>query len=91
MKDGINKPAAMGDIFRHLWLVKSVSSAVGVDIGEALAKGKLDAAEYSHMVTSCRGAGCSNSCALWLAQQKGQSSAPPEFCTHHQRLKQLMP
>jgi len=35
MKDGRAKPAPAGDIYRHIWLIKSVSEVAHVNLSEA--------------------------------------------------------
>ncbi len=91
MRDETNRPEPMGGIYRHMWLMKSLSATVGVDLGLAMADGRLSAVEFSRMLTGCRSAGCDKSCALWLVQQQGQVDEPPEFCVNSEILKQLKP
>lgn len=91
MKNCATQPAPTGDIYRHMWLLKSMSSAVGVDLGQAMAEGTLGLAEYSQMLTKCRFAGCDTACVLWQAQDQGQASTPPEFCVNTELLEQLKP
>ncbi len=91
MKDWTTQPVSTGGIYRHLWLLKTMSATVGVDLAQAMAEGALGAAEYSQMLTNCRSCGCDKACVLWQAQNQGQSSSPPELCSNKQRLEQLKP
>ncbi|MFW8594560.1 DUF6455 family protein [Cribrihabitans neustonicus] len=83
--------APLGSIFRHLWLLKAVADSAGVDLGAALKDGRLNGLDYARMVTSCRGAGCSNSCALWLSSGQGGNGAVPAFCPSAELLERLKP
>lgn len=89
MKDGSKTPLPSGDIYRHMWLMKSVSAAIGVDLGVARAEGRLNTFEYSRMLTNCRSADCDKSCALWVTQQQGIAKVAPEFCVNSEALKRL--
>ena len=87
MKDLAAQSAPAGDIYRHMWLLKTMLASVGVDLGQALADASLDVAAYSHMLTKCRFASCDHACVLW--QEQNQSNSPPEFCVNKEMLAQL--
>ena len=87
MKDSATQSAPSGDIYRHMWLLKTMLASVGVDLGQALADGSLNVAAYSQMLTKCRFAGCDNACVLW--QEQNQHSSPPEFCVNKEMLARL--
>lgn len=90
--DGTKRGGApLGSIFRHLWLLRAVAESAGIDLSAALHEGRLSGLEYARMVTSCRGAGCSNSCALWLSARQAGEGAVPEFCPSADLLERLKP
>ncbi|WP_291737706.1 DUF6455 family protein [Leisingera sp. F5] len=83
---------SLGNIFRHLWLLRAVAKAAGVDLDHAVKTGQLNGLDYARMVTACRGAGCSQSCALWISTRRGgDTPAVPEFCPAAAVFKRLMP
>ncbi|MFW8635255.1 DUF6455 family protein [Cribrihabitans pelagius] len=83
--------APLGSIFRHLWLLKAVAESAGVDLSAALKDRRLSGLEYARMVTSCRGAGCSNRCALWLSAGQGGKGTVPAFCPSAELIERLKP
>jgi len=91
MKDMAAAAEGLGNIFRHLWLLRAVAEAAGVDLDQEMRAGHLSGLDYARMVTSCRGAGCSKSCALWLSSRRDSTPAVPEFCPSAEVFKQLMP
>lgn len=92
MKDMAAEAEGLGNIFRHLWLLRAVAEAAGVDLDQAVKAGRLSGLDYARMVTSCRGAGCGKSCALWLpARRGGDTPAVPEFCASADAFRRLMP
>ncbi|KIC13374.1 DUF6455 family protein [Leisingera sp. ANG-Vp] len=91
MKDMAAEAEGLGNIFRHLWLLQAVAKAAGVDLTAELRSGRLSGLEHARMVTQCRGAGCSKSCALWnSARREGDAPAVPEFCPSAKVFKRLM-
>ncbi|QAX29006.1 DUF6455 family protein [Leisingera sp. NJS204] len=91
MRDMAAEAQSLGNIFRHLWLLRAVAGAAGVDLDHAVKTGQLNGLDYARMVTSCRGAGCSKSCALWISARRGGTPAVPEFCPAAAVFKRLMP
>ncbi|NRB19545.1 MAG: hypothetical protein HRU33_18790 [Rhodobacteraceae bacterium] len=91
MKDWATQPAPTGGIYRHLWLLKTMSNAVGVDLSQAMADGTLGVAEYSQMVSECRFGGCDKACVLWQAKTQGQANSPPDLCANKEALERLKP
>ncbi|MEX0304973.1 MAG: DUF6455 family protein [Leisingera sp.] len=91
MKDMAAEAEGLGNIFRHLWLLQAVARAAGVDLIQEMRAGRLSGLEYAQMVTQCRGAGCSKSCALWSSARRGdEPAAVPEFCPSAKIFKRLM-
>ncbi|UWQ78080.1 DUF6455 family protein [Leisingera sp. S132] len=91
MKDMATEAEGPGNIFRHLWLLRAVAEAAGVDLDASVKAGCLSGLDYARMVTSCRSAGCSKSCALWLSARRDDTPAMPEFCPSAEVFKRLMP
>ncbi|WP_264210424.1 DUF6455 family protein [Leisingera thetidis] len=91
MKDMAAEAEDLGNIYRHLWLLRAVAEAAGADLDQAVRSGRLSGLDYARLVTSCRGAGCSKSCALWLSSRRGGGPAVPDFCPNADVFKRLMP
>jgi len=74
--------APLGDIHKHLHLVRRMGQATGVDLVAAHHDGVIDRSDWSEMVTNCRGCACAEACDRWLDQQalKGGTARPPEYC-----------
>lgn len=89
MKDLQPERKTLGDFNQHFWLLRSVSQGAGIDLGEAMREGRITALDYATVVTRCRGAGCANACALWLANNGQRSGEIPEFCANRPILQQL--
>jgi hypothetical protein len=70
----------LGDPSRHFWLARSVARVMGLDLGEALARGALPRAEYRAMIDRCRSCALVDACQNWLAASGGQAEAPPPGC-----------
>lgn len=78
------------EIERHFWLTRSVARTIGLNLGEALASGRLTPEGYSIMIARCCKAGCSGRCSEWLGQQSGgQADAPPLYCAHVDQFRDL--
>lgn len=90
MKDTAAEAEGLGNIFRHLWLLQAVARAAGVDLQQEIREGRLGGLEYARLVTTCRGAGCSKTCALWLSARRDDAPAVPDFCPSAKTLRRLM-
>lgn len=80
---------ALGDINRHFWLLRGVARSMGIDLGTAMAGGKLSEADYAAMVTRCRAGGCGEACTAWLGCQQRIAEAPPAGCANAETLMRL--
>lgn len=78
-----------GDFDQHFWQLRSVAKVAGIDLGEAMREGRINASDYVAIVTRCHLAGCGQACALWLANSSGVIGEIPEFCANKQALEQL--
>lgn len=73
----------------HFWLTRSVARAMGINLSEAMAAGRLSASEYSRMVTSCRQCPFVSGCQHWLATAAVQNCEPYEACCNKALLEEL--
>lgn len=81
----------LGDVEKHFWLTRSVARCMNLSLTEAMTEGRLSAERYAEMVTKCRAADCSETCAMWLAEQQAKADKAPEFCVNAQALNALKP
>lgn len=58
----------LGDRTEHYWLVQRMARVLGCDTAKAREDGRLDAEEWSAMVTRCRGCTVTCACRAWLAR-----------------------
>ncbi len=73
----------------HFWLTRSAARAMGINLSEAMAVGKLTAQEYSTMVTNCRQCAFVEGCKHWLATQAVQRFEPYGDCRNKAVLERL--
>jgi len=79
----------LGDPETHFWLTRSVARAMGINLTDALATGRLSPKGYSDMVTNCQRCVHVKKCQLWLATQAVQRCAAFEACANKEILEQL--
>ena len=74
--------AVLGNIRRHLNLVRRMGQATGVDLAAAMHEGRIDSADWSGMVTNCRGCSSAETCDHWLDRQalSGVAAHAPSYC-----------
>lgn len=72
--------ATLGDPTRHFWMTRSVARAMGVSLGEAIARGHLTSDDYETMVTRCRTCQQVSRCEAWLGVQASLAETPPPGC-----------
>ena len=84
----MTRPVPLGDPRTHFWLIVGMADAVGADLPEAFAEGRIDNAEWARMVDSC--CGCAQPCACqeFLAATP-EANEPPDFCENRDRLTML--
>lgn len=81
----------LGDPALHFFITRSVARAMGLNLGDALRTGQLEADTYARMVTRCRGCGLVGACQNWLASSSVQHSTPPEHCPNAGEFRALKP
>ena len=57
----------LGDPVMHFWLTRSAARAMGINLSESIAEGRLSVQAYSEMVTNCRQCAFVEACQKWLA------------------------
>lgn len=79
----------MGDVNFHYWLTLGMAKAVGVNLTDALHKGRISRAQYADIVTRCRGCEWGGDCTNWLAKQSCLAEEVPKTCANHETFKAL--
>jgi hypothetical protein len=79
----------LGDPGTHFWLTRSAARAMGINLSEAMAEGKLSPQDYSSMVTNCRQCAFVENCQSWLATQAVQRCQAYEACRNKLVLERL--
>ena len=79
----------LGDPATHFWLTRSAARAMGVNLSEAMAMGKLSPQGYGQMVTACRACAVVESCTQWLATEAVRQSAAFAGCRNKAALESL--
>ena len=70
------RPALLGPERAHYWRVLGMAQAVGVDLAEEMAAGRLTQAGWAEMVHRCRGCDWADDCSHWLDARPDAPSAP---------------
>ena len=65
---------------RHATLVDDMAGQMGVDLEEALFRGKITGDEISDAVLRCTGCSNPGHCEGWLAAQTQKVDGPPAYC-----------
>lgn len=65
---------------RHAHLVDRMAQACGVDLEEAMLRGKMDIPELDDAVLRCTGCEHPDRCESWLASQSNVAGATPDYC-----------
>lgn len=85
----MGKVQPLGDPAKHFWLSRSVARAMGISLSEAMAEGRLSAADYAALVTRCRTCTSVSSCQAWLGQTAGCAAEAPKECMHAELFEHL--
>ncbi|WP_136439938.1 DUF6455 family protein [Pacificoceanicola onchidii] len=76
----------LGDPSVHFFMTRSVARVMGFNLYEEVQSGALSAADYSEMVTRCRGCALVEACQEWLSTQTNLSTNPPPGCCNGEQL-----
>ena len=71
----------LGDARAHFWRVIKMAKACDVDLSTALDDGDIDSAQWSDMVTGCRGCSQVGKCDRLLREQPKVDQAPA-YCVN---------
>lgn len=71
---------SLGDTLTHLTLLNTMAEAQGLDLADARSQGVMSNADFSDMLTRCRGCNDAGACAETLAQ-----GAIPQGCANDAR------
>jgi len=72
----------LGNLRQHFWKTLRMSKALGVDLSEEMATGRLSQKGYAELVQTCRGCAWSEGCEDWLAAQNGARAPVPGGCAN---------
>lgn len=78
----------LGDANDHFWLMTGLARDMNVDLGAAIAEGRITRADYTDMVTACRGCRGAAACTKLRDSVQGHQSIP-DFCENAQTLADL--
>lgn len=78
----------LGDAREHFWRVIKMAKACDVDLSTALDEDRINIAEYSDMITGCRGCAQVERCDKLLADMPRVDQAP-EYCVNRETFAEL--
>jgi hypothetical protein len=80
-----------GRFDRHARLMHRMADALGVDLGDELVAGRLDAPQLRDMVVSCSRCNAPGACGSFLseAEQAGKADVAPGYCRNRETLHRL--
>jgi len=78
----------LGNAREHFWLMTGMAKALDVDLGAAMAEGRLSRADYAAMVTACRGCTGAGACRKVLDAVESLPEAPG-YCVNRETLPAL--
>jgi hypothetical protein len=76
---------------RHADLMHRMADTVGVDLGDAVARGTLSPEELRGAVFSCMACEGGAECGDWLDNHPAGSAETPCYCRNQQMLGRLQP
>ncbi|MDJ0825240.1 MAG: DUF6455 family protein [Rhodobacter sp.] len=74
---------------QHFWRTQGVARALGLNLTEALADGRLDRNGYAMLVAECQACGHATECTAWMASRKAAAGEAPVFCPALPRLNDI--
>lgn len=74
---------------RHADLVKRMAEAVGADLPQALADGRITPEGLRGAVASCTGCACPDACGDWLDAHAGGAAQAPGYCRNADLIARL--
>lgn len=79
----------LGEEVDHFWLVKRMAKATGTDLVGAWEAGLLTHAEWSQIVTRCRGCTCTEACVRFLDKPVDAPRDSLDTCLNRARMARL--
>ncbi|QBF30958.1 DUF6455 family protein [Thalassococcus sp. S3] len=67
-------------IKHHADLVDRMAGTLGVDLEEAVLRGRTDMDEVTDAVLACTGCSCPEACDVWLSEHREGADNPPGYC-----------
>jgi len=81
---------------RHAALVNRMAQVLGVDLTEAMSKGKLSGEDWCEAVVRCTGCTAPETCMAWLSERPAPediegpaAEAAPHYCNNRLMLARL--
>lgn len=81
---------------RHAALVNRMAQVLGVDLTEAMGKGKLSGEDWREAVVRCTGCTAPETCTVWLSERPAPediegpaAAAAPHYCNNRLMLARL--
>lgn len=81
---------------RHAALVNRMAQVLGVDLTEAMGRGKLSGEDWREAVVRCTGCTAPEACTVWLSERPAPedaegvaASAAPHYCNNRLMLARL--
>ena len=78
-----NRPRPLGDVRRHLTLMRDMAAATGTDTESAFADGRLSSDGWAEALTRCRNCTAATECRAWLDAPLPWPRPIPADCRNH--------
>jgi hypothetical protein len=74
---------------RHFWLTQGMSRTVGVNLTDAIARGRMTRGDLADLVVRCGSCEFAERCVRWMAEGAHTDEAPPAYCLNHEAIEAL--
>ncbi len=74
---------------RAFWMVRGVARALGLNLAQEMAEGRMCRGQYCAMIENCLNHACLDRCGEWLGHTPGQASEPPPGCANAQAFAKI--
>lgn len=85
----MTRPQPLGDVRRHLTLLRNMAAQTGADTVLAFDEGALTQESWAKAVTTCRNCSWSGGCQKWLEQVADWPRPVPDACANATLLRDL--
>lgn len=86
----MSAPRPLGDATAHVWRLRRMARAAGLDPAAASEAGLLPQEDWAALVTTCRACPDPDGCARWLDRSRGEVvGCAPDLCPQGDRIKAL--